>query len=134
MRIANPDELFTHPVAIELELWHRGRLHERAQIVEQILSVDVGGNKAFLVQPFGHLTCITLLGNPQNSTHGRGKTVRQARHQAEVDYTQPAVLHELEVAWMRIGMQQTGGARPSEEEAYVLQSSRVALLVGKICG
>src|SRR5215211_3608460 len=134
MRIAHPDELFTHPGAIELELRHGGRLHEWAQIIEQILSVNVGGNKTFLVQPFGHLMGVALLGNPQNSAHGWRKTIRQACHQAEVDYSEPAVLYELEITWVRVGMQQTDDAWPGEEESYVLQSSRVALLVGEICG
>ena len=39
MWITHPDELLPHPVTIELEFRYRGRLHEWAQIVEEIFSV-----------------------------------------------------------------------------------------------
>ena len=77
---------------------------------------------------------VALLGNPQNPAHGWGKTVRQSRHQPEIDDPEPAVLHELEVAWMGVGMQQADHARPSEEESHVLQGSCVAFVVREICG
>ena len=80
MRITHPNELFAHPVAIELKLRNGGGLHERSQVVEKIFSVDIGRDESFLAQPFGNLMSVALLGNSQDPAHGWGKTVRQTCH------------------------------------------------------
>ena len=88
--------------------------------------------KAFLAEPLGYLMSVALLGNPQDSAHRGGKAVGQARNQTEVDDTEPAILHELEVAGVRIGMQQADHARAREQESHVLQRGCIALLVGQV--
>src|SRR5215208_293706 len=133
MGIAYPDELLSHPVAIELKLRHRSRLHERAQIVEQILRVNVGGNEALLPQALRYLMSVTLLRNPQNPTHRCRQAIRKTCHQPEVDNTEPAVLHQLEVSRMGICMQQTDGTRSCKEESHILQGSRITLLRRQVC-
>ena len=87
MRIAYPNELLTHPVAVELKLRYSGRLDKRAEIVEQILRVNLGGDKTFLTEPFGDLMRVALLRNLENPAHCRWQAVGKTRNQPEVDHT-----------------------------------------------
>src|SRR5215211_4367610 len=114
MRITYPDELLTHPVAVELKLRHRGRLYERAQVVEEILCVNVGGDKAFLSQTLGYPMGVALLRDPQNPAHGCWQPVWETRDQPEVHYSEPVVPHELEIPRVGICVQEPDHAWPGK--------------------
>ena len=71
--------------------WHRGRLHERGQVVQQVLGVDVGGHEALGVQLLGDLVGVAQLRDPQDPAHRGRQSVGQPGHQTEVDDPEPAV-------------------------------------------
>src|SRR5215211_3939530 len=80
MRVAYPDELFSHPIPVELKLRHRGGLDEGAEIVEQVFRVNVGGDKSLLAEALRYPVSVTLLSNPQNPAHCWGQAVGKMRH------------------------------------------------------
>ena len=91
-RILDPVELLAHPVPVELELRHGGRLDERGQVVEQILGVDVVGDEPLRPQArpvtFARLPVWAIR---RIRPMAGGRPSGKLGDQAEVDDAEPAV-------------------------------------------